>query len=183
MKIIVGEGFHALLHRFPQCKNTNQRREIFLPFSVFRSKIGYIRLDYQNTTATKLTILGEKPLQMGEETVFTREAFAQIESYLMGERKSFSLDFSPEGTAFQKEVWRALLEIPYGKTVSYGDLAKKLGREKAYRAVGTACGKNPLLLLIPCHRVITGDGKLGGYAGGILVKETLLNLERKHSHV
>ncbi|MFN3455135.1 MAG: methylated-DNA--[protein]-cysteine S-methyltransferase [Pseudobdellovibrio sp.] len=102
----------------------------------------------------------------------------QINEYLSGTRKKFDLILELEGTEFQKRVWTELQRIPYGKTCSYKDLAKKLNDQNASRAVGTANGKNPISLIVPCHRVIASDGTLGGYAGGLEIKHKLLSLEK-----
>jgi methylated-DNA-[protein]-cysteine S-methyltransferase len=106
---------------------------------------------------------------------------AQLEEYLDGKRKSFDLPLDVQGTSFQKQVWGELSKIPYGKTYSYSDIAKKIRNDKAVRAVGTANGRNPLSLIVPCHRVIAADGTLGGYAGGLSIKEKLLRLEKTGS--
>lgn len=103
----------------------------------------------------------------------------EVNEYLSGERKKFSFKVDQPGTPFQKQVWRELLRIPYGKTISYGELAERVGKPKAYRAAGTANGKNQIAIVIPCHRVIASGGKLGGYGGGLWRKEWLLNLESK----
>jgi len=108
-----------------------------------------------------------------------RECVSQLNDYFNGKRKSFNLELDVEGTEFQKKVWNELLKIPYGKTVSYNDIAKKLGDKEAVRAVGHANGKNPVAIIIPCHRVIGSDGKLVGYAGGLWRKKWLLNFEHK----
>lgn len=101
----------------------------------------------------------------------------QLNEYFEGSRKIFEVPLNPEGTPFQHKVWAALLEIPYGKKISYLDLAKKLGDPKAVRAVAGANAKNPLWILIPCHRVVGTDGSLTGYAGGLHRKKWLLNHE------
>ena len=101
----------------------------------------------------------------------------QMNQYFKRERKLFDLKMSPQGSSFQKEVWKALLNIPYGKTYSYGELAKKLGGKEKTRAVASAIAKNPILILIPCHRVIGSNGKLTGFSGGIERKARLLELE------
>ena len=101
----------------------------------------------------------------------------QLNEYFDGERKQFSLKLNPEGTDFQKRVWNELTQIPYGKTVSYLELSKKLGDVKAIRAVANANGKNPIWIVIPCHRVIGTDGSLTGYAGGLHRKKWLLEHE------
>lgn len=107
-----------------------------------------------------------------------RAAIRQIQEYLEGKRRSFDLELDLHGTAFQLEVWSALRDIPYGETCSYAELACTVGRPTAVRAVGTANGANPLALVVPCHRVINTDGKLGGYAGGLELKARLLAMEQ-----
>ncbi|KYG68031.1 cysteine methyltransferase [Bdellovibrio bacteriovorus] len=103
----------------------------------------------------------------------------QIEEYLQGERQEFDIPLDLIGTDFQKRVWSHLQKIPYGETCSYKEIAVALGDPKACRAVGTANGRNPVSIIVPCHRVIASDGTLGGYAGGLPTKSFLLNLERK----
>lgn len=105
------------------------------------------------------------------------ECVTQLKAYFKNERKTFNLKLNPEGTAFQKNVWNLLVSIPYGKTLSYLQLSKQLGDAKAIRAVANANGKNPLWIIIPCHRVIGSDGSLTGYAGGLHRKQWLLNHE------
>lgn len=105
----------------------------------------------------------------------------QLESYFSGELMNFDLPLAPEGTEFQQKVWAELLKIPYGETITYLDLAVRLGDPKCIRAAGTANGKNPIAIVIPCHRVIGAGNKLTGYAGGIWRKKMLLELEMKHS--
>ena len=107
------------------------------------------------------------------------EAVRQLREYFAGKRSDFELPLAPEGTAFQRSVWGKLREIPYGETISYGELARRVGNPKASRAVGSANGKNPIPIVIPCHRVIAGDGGLGGFGGGLPTKEALLALEAK----
>lgn len=106
-----------------------------------------------------------------------REAIAQLEAYFAGERRRFDLPLAPEGTPFQREVWSALTAIPYGETISYGELARRLGRPAASRAVGAANGQNPIPIVIPCHRVIGADGSLTGFGGGLAIKRRLLDFE------
>jgi methylated-DNA-[protein]-cysteine S-methyltransferase len=107
------------------------------------------------------------------------EAACQLRAYFGGELKEFALTLAPEGTAFQLAVWRQLSQIPYGETISYGELARRVGNPKASRAVGLANGSNPIAIIVPCHRVIGSNGKLTGYGGGLPIKEQLLALERK----
>jgi methylated-DNA-[protein]-cysteine S-methyltransferase len=102
----------------------------------------------------------------------------QLTDYFAGRRQRFELSLAPEGTPFQQRVWRALLDIPYGDTISYAQLAARIGQPSASRAVGLANGSNPLPVVIPCHRVIGANGKLTGYGGGLPIKERLLALER-----
>lgn len=106
------------------------------------------------------------------------QAKLEIEEYLEGKRMKFSVSLNPKGTEFQKRVWAQLAKIPYGSTCSYKEIAEKINQAKACRAVGTANGKNPLSLIVPCHRVIASDGTLGGYAGGLKIKAKLLKLEK-----
>jgi methylated-DNA-[protein]-cysteine S-methyltransferase len=105
------------------------------------------------------------------------EAERQLSEYFAGKRKTFSVALDMRGTSFQKDVWEALLAIPFGETRSYGQLAKALGNPRASRAVGAANGKNPLSIVVPCHRVIGASGKLTGFAGGLEAKAHLLRLE------
>lgn len=114
-----------------------------------------------------------------EEDLICKQAKTELTEYFNGDRTEFRvpLDFSI-GTDFQKKVWRALQGIPYGKTISYGSLAKELGDIKAVRAVGTANGKNPILVIVPCHRVIGADGSLTGFSAGMDMKKGLLELEQ-----
>lgn len=112
------------------------------------------------------------------ETQLIKNALKQIEEYLKGKRLAFDLPLKPEGTVFQQEVWKELLNIPYGSTKSYKEIAISIGNEKACRAIGNANNKNPIPIIIPCHRVIGSNGKLVGYAGGLSIKEKLLNIEK-----
>lgn len=105
------------------------------------------------------------------------QACRQLSEYFAGTRRQFDLELAPHGTRFQLEVLRALQQIPYGKTASYADIAQKIGRPRAVRAVGAANGRNPLPIIIPCHRVIGANGQLTGFGGGLSVKAALLRLE------
>jgi methylated-DNA-[protein]-cysteine S-methyltransferase len=108
-----------------------------------------------------------------------KEGVRQLDEYFKGVRKRFSLALLPQGTAFQRLVWQQLKRIPYGKAVSYGDVARAIGKPQAFRAVGGANNKNPIGIIIPCHRVIGSDGKLVGYGSGVWRKEWLLNHEMR----
>lgn len=109
------------------------------------------------------------------------EACRQLAAYFAGERQTFDLPLKPNGTEFQLQVLEELQKIPYGTTASYGEIAKRIGRPKAVRAVGAANGRNPLPIIIPCHRVIGSSGDMTGFGGGIPTKEALLRLELEHS--
>ncbi len=105
----------------------------------------------------------------------------QLAEYSNGRRRSFDLELKPEGTPFQLEVWKALVDIPFGETTSYGALAATLGRPAASRAVGAANGANPIMLVVPCHRVIGSTGSLTGFGGGLPLKACMLDFERRHA--
>ena len=107
-------------------------------------------------------------------------AAAQLQEYFAGSRKSFTFPIELRGTPFQISLWKELANIPYGETRTYGDIARAIGNPNAVRAVGMACNRNPIWIAIPCHRVIGSNKKLTGYAGGLSMKESLLNLETQH---
>ena len=117
------------------------------------------------------------PSQPEEATPLLLEACRQLREYFAGERKAFALPLAPAGTEFQKKVWAALRDIPWGETRSYGDIARAIGKPTACRAVGMANGRNPLPVFIPCHRVIGTNGSITGYSGGLEKKRFLLRLE------
>lgn len=124
---------------------------------------------------------GKKPLRVQEAWEENRNFFkdisGQLEAYFAGKLKAFDVKMAPEGSEFQKSVWVALSKIPCGETRTYGQIAKSIGNPKASRAVGLANSRNPIAIIVPCHRVIGADGKLTGYAAGLDVKEFLLKLE------
>lgn len=113
-----------------------------------------------------------------DQSAVITQTVKQLEEYIDGKRTKFTIPLDPEGTEFQKKVWDELRKIPFGKTRSYREMASLIKNEKACRAVGTANGKNPISIIIPCHRVITADGKLGGYSGGLDKKIKLLEIEK-----
>ena len=117
----------------------------------------------------------------GENSPLLQEAARQLNEYFAGGRRVFDLPVRPAGTAFQKQVWRALAGIPYGETRSYAEIARAVGRPKAFRAVGMANHRNPISIIIPCHRVVGADGSLTGYGGGLDKKTFLLKLEGAQS--
>lgn len=148
----------------------------------YDTKIGRIQIEENGEAITKIDYVQRDIEENSEvkETVLLKEAFKQLNEYFEGKRNVFDLPLAPEGTEFQKKVWNALKEIPFGETKSYGEIAKIIGNEKASRAVGMANNKNPIMIVIPCHRVIGSNGKLVGYAGGLEVKGMLLNLEKNY---
>jgi methylated-DNA-[protein]-cysteine S-methyltransferase len=107
-----------------------------------------------------------------------KEPVRQLAAYFAGKLRAFDVPLAPEGTPFQQQVWRALCDIPYGETTSYGELAQRIGNARAVRAVGLANGSNPIAIIIPCHRVIGSNGALTGYGGGLPIKKALLEHER-----
>lgn len=111
-------------------------------------------------------------------TPLISEAVNQLREYFKGDRKIFTVPLKPDGTDFQQKVWKALTEIPYGQTTSYGEIAGKIGKPGGARAVGNANNKNPIAIMIPCHRVIGANGSLTGYAAGLNIKKQLLSLEK-----
>lgn len=146
----------------------------------YLSSIGVLELHTTDSYLTQLVFCAE----MGVSSLYIpevmRTCITQLDEYFGGIRRSFDLPLYIKGTIFQESVWRELLMIPYGQTISYKQLAERVGNPKACRAVGSANGKNPLALFIPCHRVISADGSLGGYAGGLRIKSELLQLERSN---
>jgi methylated-DNA-[protein]-cysteine S-methyltransferase len=108
-----------------------------------------------------------------------REAARQLDQYFAGRRREFDVALAPAGTPFRLAVWEALRTIPYGRTISYAELARRAGRPGAFRAVGQANGANPLAIVVPCHRVVAADGGLGGYGGGLAIKQQLLAIEQR----
>ncbi len=117
----------------------------------------------------------------GQGAGHSRELARQLDEFFAGERREFDLQLAPKGTEFQKRVWAELLKIPFGETVSYSEVARRIGRPTACRAVGGANGANPIALIVPCHRVIGSNGTLTGYGGGLDIKDKLLAWERSLS--
>ena len=151
----------------------------------YNTRIGKIGIEENGTAIKKIYFINndvQEEIIEKNETVLLKEAIRELNEYLDGKRTSFDLQLEPQGTEFQKRVWQALKEIPFGETRSYGEIAKLIGNEKASRAVGMANNKNPIPIIVPCHRVIGANGKLVGYAGGLDIKEKLLNLEKFHSN-
>lgn len=146
----------------------------------YESIIGRIGIVEENGFITNVLFANEDIAENVEmkETSEIFKASKQLEEYFIGNRRDFEIKIKPIGTEFQKKVWKALCEIPYGEFVSYKYIAEKISCPKGYRAVGLANNKNPLPIIVPCHRVIGSNGKLVGFAGGLGIKETLMNIER-----
>lgn len=144
----------------------------------FQTLLGDITIYERNGYITELGFGLSKTEDINfAETPVLKQAAAQLQQYFAKERKTFDLPLEPQGTPFQRAVWAALLDIPYGRTQTYKDIAKAVGCPKGARAVGMACNKNPIGIIIPCHRVIGANGSLTGYAGGLELKQKLLLLE------
>lgn len=140
--------------------------------AVIKTPLGFAKIEGNEKGISSITVLEKEETTAIPEIL--EDAVYQLQEYFEGSRKEFQLDLNPEGTEFQKRVWDALEKIPFGKTLSYLELAKQLGDVKAIRAVAAANGKNPLWIVIPCHRVIGSNGDLTGYAGGLHRKKWLL---------
>lgn len=138
-----------------------------------------LEIEIEDETIIRISFC-DKPLNHVVEGDFQIDILQQLESWFGGKRRDLDLAFFATGTPFQLQVWEETMRIPYGKTISYAELARRIGRENAVRAVGAALRANPVPLLIPCHRVIGSNGKLTGYAGSIPVKALLLNLEQQY---
>jgi O-6-methylguanine DNA methyltransferase len=148
----------------------------------YETKIGKISIIENGSAITHINFHGEIPKGTNIiETQLIKQAAKELQEYFDGKRKIFNVPLEPKGTEFQQKVWNALKEIPYGETCSYKKIAEKIGNIKASRAVGMANNKNPIPIIIPCHRVIGANGKLVGYAGGLGVKEILLEIENKRT--
>ncbi|WP_047045681.1 methylated-DNA--[protein]-cysteine S-methyltransferase [Vibrio mexicanus] len=152
-------------------------------YSIIPSELGEITIQASDKGVTGIWFetFTTKPEELGtrkDDHHVLVEASNQLNAYFAKERQKFDLPLDLKGTEFQKQVWQALTRIPYGETWSYKELAELINRPQAVRAVGTANGKNPISIVVPCHRVIGANGKLTGYAGGVERKEVLLRLEK-----
>lgn len=152
----------------------------------FQSPIGFLTICEQDNQLTRLYldnqdrgILQSRNFEYHSD--FLHEVYHQLNEYFAGKRKIFDLPVDSKGTAFQKAVWRELQKIPYGETRSYEDIAVAIGNKKAVRAMGQANGRNPIMIVVPCHRVIRKNGDISGFACGVEAKRYLLNLERENS--
>jgi len=147
---------------------------------IIKSPLGYTKISGDANGISSVIVLNSEEKITDIVPVELEDCVMQLNEYFEGTRTQFDLKLNPEGTDFQKTVWNQLEQIPYGKTVSYLDLSKQLGDVKAIRAVANANGKNPLWIIIPCHRVIGSDGSLTGYAGGLHRKQWLLEHENPY---
>ncbi len=146
------------------------------------TSLGRVEIEAAESGVTRVRIGARgKPREVGDGNALdlAQRTAGEIVGYLDGKLRQFTVPVSADGTAFQKAVWNELMKIPYGKRCTYGELAAELGRPRAARAVGAACGANPVPILVPCHRVVGAEGALGGFGAGISVKQTLLDLESR----
>jgi len=148
--------------------------------AIMNTALGSLLIKANNSAITSIHFLQDNetvPELLGN--ALTNQCVSELSEYFAGKRNRFDVPLAPNGTKFQQSVWSALSDIPYGKTCSYGEVAKKLGNPKAARAIGMANNRNPIPIIIPCHRVLGSNGNLTGYAGGLENKSYLLNLETK----
>ena len=146
-------------------------------FAVYPSLVGDLYMRYEEDVLLELKRI-EKSTPVGVKTPFTNTVYTQLCEYFAGERTQFTVAIRAEGTVFQQKVWKALCDIAYGETKTYKDIAIAIGNPNACRAVGMANHRNPIGIIIPCHRVVGSNGALVGYAGGVDMKATLLSLEK-----
>ena len=147
----------------------------------FPTIVGALTLEGDDRALTRVGF-GAAGAPQGDAKAVARAAI-QLEQYFAGERKEFDVDLELDGTEFERRVWDEVRAIPYGQTASYAEIARRIGRPDACRAVGRANGRNPLAVIVPCHRVVGSDGSLTGYAGGIAMKRALLDLEQGQRRV
>nr|MDK2850718.1 methylated-DNA-[protein]-cysteine S-methyltransferase [Candidatus Cloacimonadota bacterium] len=145
----------------------------------YKNEAVCLEIEIEEETINRLSFCDE-PLNHLVENDFEREIIKQLDEYFAGTRREFDLAFFATGTPFQLMVWEELMKIPYGETISYQELATRIGRPHSARAVGNALRANPVPIIIPCHRVIASNGSLGGFSGGIATKRFLLGLEKRY---
>jgi methylated-DNA-[protein]-cysteine S-methyltransferase len=135
--------------------------------------------DAESLTAKPLPGVEQGPQRGQPEHRILRQLRAELDGYFSGKRRAFDVPLAMRGTPFQLDVWRELVKVPYGNTTNYAEIARRVGRGRAVRAVGQANGRNPIVILVPCHRIVSSDGSLGGYSSGLDRKRYLLDLERR----
>lgn len=149
------------------------------PLFLAASEKGLVRLEFE----ARVQKLDDKTIQLSESKSRISPYLNELDEYFAGERREFSMPLDLRGTPFQLACWRALVAIPYGETRTYADIARVIGHPKAFRAVGMANNRNPIAIVVPCHRVIATSGSLCGYGGGLDIKRKLLDLEQAKAHL
>lgn len=147
----------------------------------WQTALGQITAQCNDTGLTSLLFHQETVPESSDIHPILKQAQEELDEYFAGKRQNFTVPLAPQGTEFQLKVWEALRTIPYGKTYNYVDIAEKIAHLQASRAVGSACGANPIIIMIPCHRVIQKSGKIGNFTGGVNIKVSLLDLEKRFS--
>jgi len=157
-------------------------------YAIYHSPIGQITISTDGASVSGVHIEGDRYFthvpdewKQDQDEPLLQRTQIELDKYFAGLLTEFTIPITFQGTEFQQLAWRALREIPIGTTISYGELAKRIERPDAVRAVGTAIGRNPICIIIPCHRVLASNGSLGGYVAGVERKQHLLHLEKKHS--
>lgn len=166
---------------FADISNNKSKQQLELQTTLFKTPIGVAKITGDANGIQSISITDDHGnFSTDEIPSDLKECVTQLKEYFDGTRKDFDLKINPKGTEFQQKVWKSLLEIPFGKTTSYLQQSKNFGDVKAIRAIASANGKNPLWIVVPCHRVLGTDGSLTGYAGGLWRKKWLLNHESKN---
>ncbi len=149
-----------------------------MPSLTLPSPLGVLTITSDGQAITSVAFGKQKSSKEKTDKVLL-QCRKELKEYFGGRRQKFSVAISPQGTDFQRIIWREMLRVPYGKTISYSELSKRIGKPKAMRATGSACGRNPIVILIPCHRIIASGSGIGGYSGGLEKKRWLLEHEKK----
>lgn len=147
--------------------------------AIYLCPFGFLGITHEGEKVTFLDLVKDAEKEEGHDA-FTDSVFREVTEYLEGKRKKFDFAIKLSGTPFQKKVWKELIKIPYGETRTYKEIAEAVGCPKAYRAVGMANNRNPVIFAVPCHRVIGSNGNLTGYAWGVSMKKWLLDMEKAH---
>lgn len=145
-------------------------------YAFYPCPFGLLKIGIADEKVVQVTIVPKQD-EKQQPTPLSDEVYAQLQAYFAGKRRTFSLPYQFTGTAFQQQVWAQIAKIPYGKTVTYKDIAQAIGKPRAFQATGRAVGANPLAIIIPCHRVVGSNGELTGYALGLTMKKILLDIE------